>query len=98
MAAKKNSMSTSSQQNASKSNSSQENGSIGGNITKQAVEKAKQTTDTEALKQEVAKELGITPGKNATAEENGRIGGEMTRKLFEKGMNQSNGSNNNSNN
>jgi hypothetical protein len=98
MATKKNSMSTSSQQNASKSYSSQENGSIGGNITKQAAEKAKQTTDTEALKQEVAKELGITPGKNATAEENGRIGGEMTRKLFEKGSNMKNGSNNNSNN
>ena len=94
MATKKNSMSTSSQQNASKTNSSQENGSIGGNITKQAVEKAKQTTDTEVLKQEVAKELGITPGKNATAEENGRIGGEMTRKLFEKGSNKTNNSNN----
>ncbi|MBE6137297.1 MAG: alpha/beta-type small acid-soluble spore protein [Erysipelotrichaceae bacterium] len=74
----------------SKSNSSQENGSIGGNITKQAVERAKQTTDTEALKQEVANELGITPGKNATAEENGRIGGEMTKKLFNKGKQQSN--------
>lgn len=67
------------------SNTSQENGSIGGNITKEAVERAKKTTDTEALKQEVAKELGITPGKNATAEENGRIGGEMTKKLFNKG-------------
>lgn len=80
MANKKNS-----QASVSKSNSSQENGSIGGNITKQAVERAKQTTDTEALKQEVAAELGITPGKNATAEENGRIGGEMTKKLFNKG-------------
>lgn len=70
--------------------SSQENGSIGGNITKQAVERAKKTTDTEALKQEVAAELGITPGKNATAAENGRIGGEMTKKLYQKGSNQSN--------
>lgn len=90
---KKNSMS-SSQQNASKSNSSQENGTIGGNITKRAVEKAKETTDTEALKQEVAAELGITPGKNATAEENGRIGGEMTKKLFNKGSQSMNKDNN----
>lgn len=67
------------------SSKSQENGSIGGNMTKKAVEKAKKTTDTEALKQEVANELGIKPGKNATAEENGRIGGEMTKKLYEKG-------------
>lgn len=74
MANKKNSMT-----------SSQENGSIGGNMTKKAVERAKQSTDTEALKQEVAAELGITPGKNATAEENGRIGGEMTKKLYNKG-------------
>ncbi|MBQ3253000.1 MAG: small, acid-soluble spore protein, alpha/beta type [Acholeplasmatales bacterium] len=66
-------------------NSSQENGSIGGNMTKKAVENAKKTTDTEALKQEVANELGIKPGKNATAEENGRIGGEMTKKLYNKG-------------
>ena len=70
--------------------SSQENGSIGGNITKQAIERAKKTTDTNALKQEVAAELGITPGKNATAAENGRIGGEMTKKLFQKGSKQSN--------
>lgn len=69
------------------SNTSQENGSIGGNMTKKAVEKAKNTTDTEALKEEVANELGITPGKNATAEENGRIGGEMTKKLYNKGKN-----------
>ncbi|HIT49927.1 MAG TPA: small, acid-soluble spore protein, alpha/beta type [Candidatus Pelethenecus faecipullorum] len=85
MATKKNSMSNTS--NAGASRTSQENGSIGGNITKRAVERAKQTTDTEALKQEVASELGIQPGKNATAEENGRIGGEMTKKLFEKGKN-----------
>lgn len=85
MANKKNSMSNSSTSGASKT--SQENGSIGGNITKQAVERAKQTVDTEALKQEVASELGIQPGKNATAAENGRIGGEMTKKLFEKGKN-----------
>ena len=71
--------------NKGASKSSQENGRVGGNITKDAIERAKQTTDTEALKQEVANELGIQPGKNATAEENGRIGGEMTRKLFEKG-------------
>lgn len=79
-----------SQTSMAKSNSSQENGSIGGNITKQAVERAKKTTDTEALKQEVAQELGITPGKNATAEENGRIGGEMTKKLYNKGKNSNN--------
>ena len=71
--------------NTGASKTSQENGRVGGNITKEAVERAKQMTDTEALKQEVASELGIQPGKNATAEENGRIGGEMTRKLFEKG-------------
>lgn len=90
MANKKNNSQTSSNAMNKSSNTSQENGSIGGNITKEAVERAKKTTDTEALKQEVAKELGITPGKNATAEENGRIGGEMTKKLFNKGKQQSN--------
>ena len=54
-------------------------------------------TDTEALKQEVASELGIQPGKNATAEENGRIGGEMTRKLFEKGSKSNSKTNSNNN-
>lgn len=81
--------------NTGASKSSQENGRVGGNITREAIERAKQTTDTEALKQEVASELGIQPGKNATAEENGRIGGEMTRKLFEKGSKQSNSKKNN---
>ncbi|MGM9969723.1 MAG: small, acid-soluble spore protein, alpha/beta type [Anaeroplasma sp.] len=71
--------------NSNSSMTSQENGSIGGNMTKKAVEKAKKSTDTQALKEEVANELGITPGKNATAEENGRIGGEMTKKLYNKG-------------
>lgn len=85
MATKKNN-NTSSMNTNSRMNS-QENGSIGGNMTKQAVERAKKTTDTEALKQEVANELGITPGPNATAQENGRIGGEMTKKLYEKGSN-----------
>ena len=80
--------------NTGASKSSQENGRVGGNITKEAIERAKQTTDTEALKQEVASELGIQPGKNATAEENGRIGGEMTRKLFEKGSKSTNSKNN----
>ena len=89
MANKKNSKSSNMNTNTN-SNSAQENGSIGGNITKQAVERAKKTTDTEALKQEVANELGITPGPNATAQENGRIGGEMTKKLFEKGKNSKN--------
>ena len=88
MASKKNNtMTNSNTSNRGASKTSQENGSIGGNITKRAVERAKQTTDTEALKQEVASELGIQTGKNATAEENGRIGGEMTKKLFEKGKN-----------
>lgn len=78
--AKKSSMSSN-----TASNSSYENGRVGGNMTKRAVERAKQTTDTEALKQEVANELGIQVGKNATAAENGRVGGEMTKKLYEKG-------------
>ena len=86
MASKKNkTMNNSSSSNRGASKTSKENGSIGGNITKRAVERAKQTTDTEALKQEVASELGIQPGKNATASENGRVGGEMTKKLYEKG-------------
>ena len=59
MATKKNN-NTSSMNTNSRMNS-QENGSIGGNMTKQAVARAKKTTDTEALKQEVAAELGITP-------------------------------------
>ena len=80
--------------NTGASKTSQENGRVGGNITKEAIERAKQTTDTEALKQEVASELGIQPGKNATAEENGWIGGEMTRKLFEKGSKSTNSKNN----
>ena len=79
--ATKNSMSN----NTGASKTSQENGRVGGNITKEAIERAKQMTDTEALKQEVASELGIQPGKNATASENGRVGGEMTKKLYEKG-------------
>lgn len=83
--------------NTGASKTSQENGRVGGNITREAIERAKQTTDTEALKQEVANELGIQPGKNATAEENGRIGGEMTRKLFEKGSMGSNSKSNNKN-
>ena len=96
--ATKSSMSSNTNTGAQKT--SQENGRVGGNITKEAIERAKQMTDTEALKQEVASELGIQPGKNATAEENGRIGGEMTRKLFEKGSQSNSNSNskNNSNN
>ncbi len=69
----------------SKASSNQENGSIGGNMTKKAVSRAKKSTNTKALKQEVAEELGITPGKGATAQENGRIGGTMTKKLYNKG-------------
>ena len=91
--ATKNSMSN----NTGASKTSQENGRVGGNITKEAIERAKQMTDTEALKQEVASELGIQPGKNATAEENGRIGGEMTRKLFEKGSKSNSKTNSNNN-
>ena len=94
--ATKSSMSSNTNTGAQKT--SQENGRVGGNITKEAIERAKQMTDTEALKQEVASELGIQPGKNATAEENGRIGGEMTRKLFEKGSQTNSGSKNNKNN
>lgn len=67
------------------SKSSQENGRMGGNMTKRAVERAKKSTNTDSLKQEVANELGIQPGKNATASENGRVGGSMTKKLYEKG-------------
>ncbi len=67
------------------SKTSKENGRVGGNMTKQAISRAKQTTNTEALKQEVASELGIKPGKNATAAENGKVGGNMTKKLYQKG-------------
>ncbi|MDE7263992.1 MAG: alpha/beta-type small acid-soluble spore protein [Anaeroplasmataceae bacterium] len=59
-------------------------------MTKQAVSRAKQSTNTAALKQEVASELGIQPGKNATAAENGRVGGEMTKKLYQKGKKSNN--------
>ena len=69
----------------SASKSSQAKGRVGGSMTKRAVERAKQTTDTEALKQEVASELGIKPGKSATASENGKVGGSMTKKLYKKG-------------
>ncbi len=67
------------------SKTSKENGRVGGKMTKQAISRAKQTTNTEALKQEVASELGIKPGKNATAAENGKVGGNMTKKLYQKG-------------
>lgn len=67
------------------SKSSQANGRMGGNMTKQAVSNAKKSTNTAALKQEVASELGVQPGKNATASENGRVGGTMTKKLYQKG-------------
>lgn len=80
MTSKKNSAS-----GRSASKTSKTNGSVGGNITKSAVDRAKQSTDTQTLKQEVASELGIQPGKNATARENGKVGGSMTKKLFEKG-------------
>ena len=67
------------------SKSSKENGRMGGNMTKQAVSRAKQSTNTKTLKEEVASELGIQPGKNATASENGKVGGTMTKKLYQKG-------------
>ena len=72
------------------SKSSKANGRVGGKMTKQAVSRAKQTTNTQNLKQEVANELGIQPGKNATAAENGRVGGNMTKKLYQKGKKSNN--------
>lgn len=83
MATKKNTNSS------SKRSSNQENGSIGGSMTKSAVERAKKSTDTKALKQEIASEMGVKTGKNATASENGRVGGEMTRQLYNKGKKKS---------
>lgn len=71
--------------NTSKRTTSQENGSIGGNMTKNAVERAKKNTNTKALKEEIASEMGVKTGKDATAYENGLVGGEMTRKLYNKG-------------
>ena len=49
--------------------SAKQNGSVGGEMTKQSVARGKQNTNTENLKYEVAEELG----------------GEMTKKLVERG-------------
>ena len=50
---------------------------------KLAVKGAKEAVD--ALKYEIAKELGVKLGADTTARENGTVGGEMTRRLVKLG-------------
>lgn len=40
---------------------------------------------TEAMKYEIARELGVSMGPNTTSKENGKVGGEITKRLVEKG-------------
>lgn len=75
--------------------SSRNNGRVGGSITRELVNRAKQTTDTENMKYETAMELGVELGPDASARSNGSVGGSMTKKLVNKGKQ---ASNNNSNN
>ncbi|MBQ4634567.1 MAG: alpha/beta-type small acid-soluble spore protein [Bacilli bacterium] len=39
----------------------------------------------EAMKYEIARELGVSMGPDATSRENGSVGGEITKRLVEKG-------------
>ncbi len=50
---------------------------------KLAVPGAREAVD--ALKYEIAKELGVKLGADTTARENGTVGGEMTRRLVKLG-------------
>ena len=61
--------------------SARQNGRVGGSITKELVNRAKQSTDTESMKYETGVELG----PDASARQNGRVGGSMTKKLVNKG-------------
>ncbi len=46
---------------------------------------SKNKQGTEAMKYEIARELGVSMGPNATSKENGTVGGEMTKRLVAKG-------------
>ena len=70
--------------------SARNNGRVGGSITRELVNRAKQSTDTEAMKYETASELGVEMGPDASSRSNGRVGGSMTKKLVNKGKTNNN--------
>ncbi len=63
-----------------------ENGSVGGQITKELVAKGRQGLDIESMKYEVASELGVHMGADATARQNGSVGGRITKELVKRGQ------------
>ena len=78
---------------------SRNNGRVGGQMTKNLVNRAKQEVDTTNMKYEFADELGYEIGPDATARQNGSVGGNITRSLVNRGKNSmKNNSNSNHNN
>lgn len=63
-----------------------ENGSVGGQITKELVSKGRQGLDINSMKYEVADELGVHMGPEATARQNGSVGGRITKELVKRGQ------------
>ena len=63
------------------------NGRVGGQMTKNLVDRAKQEVDTTNMKYEFADELGYEIGPDATARQNGSVGGNITRSLVNRGKN-----------
>ena len=73
-----------------------QNGSVGGQITKNLVAKGKENLDTTNMKYEIADELGVEMGPEATARQNGSVGGSMTKNLVNRGKNAMKTNSNNS--
>ncbi|MBQ4633776.1 MAG: alpha/beta-type small acid-soluble spore protein [Bacilli bacterium] len=46
---------------------------------------SKYNQGVEAMKYEIARELGVNMGPDATSRQNGSVGGEMTKRLVEQG-------------
>ncbi|MFI3252548.1 MAG: small, acid-soluble spore protein, alpha/beta type [bacterium] len=63
-----------------------ENGSVGGQITKELVAKGRQGMNIESMKYEFADELGVNMGPEATARQNGSVGGRITKELVKRGQ------------
>ncbi len=70
--------------------SARNNGRVGGSITRELVNRGKQSTDTNSMKYETASELGVELGPDASARSNGSVGGSMTKKLVNKGKQSNN--------
>lgn len=64
-----------------------QNGSVGGQITKELVAKGKENLDTTNMKYEFADELGVEMGPEATSRQNGSVGGSITKTLVNRGKN-----------